>query len=79
MNPTKECPCCGEVKPMTKHHIFPVRHFGRKNNTFIFMLCRECHSELERYIPFAQMPRAFYNAIMLVFKEHLCKRVRRRL
>jgi len=72
MRPTKECPACGVVCSMTSHHIFPVRIYGRKNNNHVLLLCRSCHSHLERYIPYAPMPRDFYNAIVKVFLEHLC-------
>lgn len=76
VRPTKECPACGGVVSMTSHHIFPVRHYGRKNNNHVLLLCRSCHSQLERYIPYAAMPRDFYNAIVIVFLRHLCKRAR---
>lgn len=73
MRPTKLCPGCGEVKKMTAHHIYPRRHFGRgPRNNFIFLLCWECHAELESYIPYRQMERAFYPAIMKRFIEELC-------
>ena len=45
------CPCCGKEAPMTRHHILPRRHFGRKNNREVFLLCRSCHNALERRIP----------------------------
>jgi 5-methylcytosine-specific restriction endonuclease McrA len=44
------CPKCGETKRLTRHHIFPKRHFGA-GHKFLFLLCRECHNELELDIP----------------------------
>ena len=62
------CPKCKEVKPMTRHHIKPVRHFGRgKQNSEIFLLCRECHNQLETLIPFEVMKLEFYYYIIIVF------------
>jgi len=71
------CQCCGELKPNTKHHVYPVRHYGKFQNTSFFMCCRECHSELETYIPMAKMPRKFYPAICLLFKTFLCPLARK--
>ena len=76
MRPTKECPACGEMVAMTSHHIFPRRIYGRKSNNHVILICRRCHSSLERYIPDAPMPRDFYNAIVIVFLEHLCQKAR---
>lgn len=78
MRPIKECPACGVVTNMTSHHIMPVRHYGRKSNNHIILLCRSCHTHLERYIPQAPMPRDFYNAIVVVFLEHLCLKAKRK-
>lgn len=61
-----ECPKCKEVKPMTRHHLYPKRFYG--NTSEIFMLCRECHYALEKLIPLDQiMPRQFYEIIVEVF------------
>lgn len=43
----EECPKCGCNKRLTRHHIFPKRHF--KSNEVI-LLCRECHDKLESII-----------------------------
>ena len=64
----RPCPKCKTEKKMTKHHVFPVRHFGRgKHNQKFFLLCRACHDDLEKLIPYQVMPRAFYTAIIKVF------------
>ena len=43
------CPKCGVNQKLTKHHIVPVRHGGRKKQ--VLFICRECHNELEKVIP----------------------------
>ena len=44
------CPVCGKRKKLTRHHIFPRRWFGKKNNNDIYLLCRDCHRKLEKKI-----------------------------
>ena len=63
-----ECPKCGKEKAMTRHHIYPIRHFGKgKHNKELYLLCRTCHDNLERLIPFEVMPVEFYSAVIQVF------------
>ena len=64
----KQCPKCGEVTKMTKHHVFPRRNFGkgRQNSTY-FWLCWECHQELEKMIPYKRQRRKFYTQIIQTF------------
>jgi len=45
----KICPTCGNKKPLTRHHIYPCQWYHGAGPTY--KLCRDCHSELERYIP----------------------------
>lgn len=61
------CPKCRLQKQPTKHHIFPRRHFGRRTNNHILKLCRECHADLEKMIPFYKMHRDFYKHIIEKF------------
>jgi len=64
----KDCPGCGEHCKMTRHHIYPRRHFGNgKKNSQVFLLCQQCHCELERLIPYEVMPLEFYQAVIRVF------------
>jgi 5-methylcytosine-specific restriction endonuclease McrA len=64
----RPCPKCRAELPMTRHHIYPKRHFGGGGGKDIFLLCRDCHDELERWIPQHQvMPREFYPAIIYAF------------
>lgn len=44
------CPACGENKPLTRHHILPKRYYNGYGE--IILLCRACHNELEKTIPF---------------------------
>ena len=62
------CPKCNEIKILTKHHIRPKRHFGKgRRNPECIDICRECHSELEKRIPFRRMPERFYFHIVRAF------------
>ncbi len=45
------CPSCLYLRDLTKHHIYPVRFFGRPKNSPIMWLCRSCHDEIEKIIP----------------------------
>ena len=63
----RPCPKCHIEKKMTKHHVFPKRHFGTKDNKKVFLLCRDCHDKLERLIPFEVMPKEFYPAVIKAF------------
>ena len=46
------CPKCHRIKHLTKHHTCPKRFFGGKRNKTTLLLCRECHDEIERIIPY---------------------------
>lgn len=62
----KECPACGVVKPMTRHHVMPKRFFSGKGKTEL--ICRDCHDKLELYIPHSEiMPSDFYPMIFRWF------------
>lgn len=70
------CPKCKVRKNLTKHHIFPIRHYGYTNITIC--LCRECHSELEKQIPFDKMDNLFYRQVVKNFlkgKKYEKKRI----
>ena len=64
---TRPCPKCKVEKMLTRHHVYPVRHFGRKDNKEVFLLCRKCHDALEKLIPFERMVRDFYPVIIQSF------------
>ena len=55
------CPKCCGVRELTKHHVYPKR-FRRKNNT-ILLLCRDCHDEIEKILPFEKLEFDTYVAI----------------
>lgn len=47
-----QCVGCGESKPLTRHHVLPVRFYGKgKHNEHIVLLCAPCHHEIETRIP----------------------------
>ena len=56
MKTKRPCVNCGEDDPrkLSRHHIFPVRWFGRKDNHVVVYLCTEngcgCHRSLEALI-----------------------------
>lgn len=54
------CPKCLCIKKLTRHHLFPVRHFGDGPRSPILHLCRGCHDEIERLIPYIKLsPREY--------------------
>ena len=67
------CPKCRRwFENLTRHHVLPVRHFGRSGNSLIFKLCRECHNKLEVIIKKAEEKRGRlakmrYVKILLIF------------
>jgi transcription elongation factor Elf1 len=62
------CPKCNEERPLTKHHVYPKRWFGRgKENQQYLWICRECHDELELLIPYKKKKRNFYVDIVDFF------------
>jgi hypothetical protein len=67
---TKPCPKCHQYCKLTRHHVFPRRWFGKgKNNNYILLICKECHRELEKRIPFSKMPKLFYQQVLNDFLE----------
>lgn len=60
------CPGCNEKTVLTRHHLLPVRHFGKgKHNEHIALLCAPCHAELEVRIPtHPVLPKWQYFAIL---------------
>lgn len=53
------CPACNGVKPLSRHHIKPIRHFGKgRHNDHIVLLCRGCHDDLEVIITRRERYRA---------------------
>ena len=73
-----KCPCCDFVGILTKHHIYPKRHYGKHHSTALFWLCRICHNELETHIPIQRMSHDFYPQILHIFREELCVIARRK-
>lgn len=60
------CPKCGVDKKLTKHHIFPCRHGGRKEQ--VIYICRECHDSLELLIPYDEVDDImFYYEVVITF------------
>ena len=46
------CPNCLQVKYLTKHHVLPKRFYKKQRRPIILMLCRDCHNEIEKEIPY---------------------------
>jgi len=59
------CPKCLAEKPLTRHHVLPRRHF--RENSEIVYLCRDCHSDLEKLIPYDRQSENFYIKIVADF------------
>ncbi len=45
------CPKCHHMSFLQKHHVYPIRFFGRKNNNCTLVLCKDCHFEIEVILP----------------------------
>ena len=58
------CPKCLKMKVLTKHHVYPKRHF---RDSPIFKLCRRCHDALERNIPYHKIEVELYVKILAEF------------
>ena len=71
MRPPRVCPKCREVQPLTHHHVFPRRHYGKTHNRVIIGLCQKCHSELEKLIPFERIEHHRYVQILIRFLENI--------
>ena len=54
------CPKCMELRVMTTHHVFPKRHFGKKDKEYRLDICRNCHDEIERILPFRELRKEEY-------------------
>jgi len=62
----KRCPKCHQKRYLTKHHILPIRMFG-KNDQVIY-LCRRCHDAIERFIPLSKkLTKEAYYRIVIAF------------
>lgn len=58
----RRCAKCSIQDNLTRHHIYPKRHF-RGSNSFL-ILCRDCHDEIEKLIPYEKQPKSFYKEIV---------------
>lgn len=66
--PVGICPKCLEIKHLTKHHCFPKRFFPKQPKPVCLWICRDCHSDLEREIPYRKkMSRDFYLKVVRDF------------
>ena len=63
-----KCIKCREYRKITRHHIYPKRHYGggKKNQSYI-LFCRDCHDDIEKLIPHELIPHKFYTDIISVF------------
>ena len=67
MQPYGLCPKCLAMAYLTRHHIYPRRHFRRQRNPACVHLCRVCHDELERRIPIEKRSKRFYTWVVRDF------------
>jgi len=64
------CPKCLVIKRLTRHHLLPVRHFGDGSRSPILHLCRQCHDEIEKLIPYIKLsPREYFRIARDFLKE----------
>lgn len=45
-----KCSRCYSTDKLTKHHQYPVVHFGHKKDGLMLCLCQECHRKIENNI-----------------------------
>jgi len=62
-----KCKKCGKEKRITVHHVLPRRFYSTEKVNATIELCWDCHMELEKLIPFKQMPRNFYYCVLVEF------------
>lgn len=68
MNGKRSCPKCNQTTKLTRHHILVKRFFGSPDNAPILLICRTCHTELEKLIPEHQMQTVeFYWEVIFYF------------
>lgn len=59
-----KCQKCKKVGWMQKHHKYPRRFFGDKNNPERVILCDSCHKGIERLIPrYEKQSRSWYEKL----------------
>jgi hypothetical protein len=52
MGSNGKCLKCGSTINLSKHHVFPRRHFQNGHRPLLIHLCRQpCHDELEKLLP----------------------------
>jgi len=52
MGSNGKCLKCGSYVNLSKHHVFPKRHFNNGHRPLLIPLCRQpCHDELESLLP----------------------------
>lgn len=62
------CVKCRRLKPKTRHHVLPRRFFGHSENSPCLLICRTCHSELEKEIPEKELQTIeFYWEVIFIF------------
>jgi hypothetical protein len=58
------CPKCSANAELTRHHVYPRRHFRHDDNEIfrhtIFWFCRGCHDKIEVMIPYERQHLTFY-------------------
>lgn len=65
------CPKCHQRRSLGRHHILPIRFFGRGGKSCPSMtipICEDCHRKIERLIPYRdEQEREFYFEVIVVF------------
>jgi hypothetical protein len=55
------CLKCNREGELTRYHVFPRRHYPLQHRPFVVLVCRKpCHDELEKLIPFEEVPLEEY-------------------
>ncbi len=65
------CPHCLSIGRLTKHHIYPKRHYNKKNAPVLW-LCEDCHKEIEKIIPNKKTKKHELLALTIKFLGENC-------
>ncbi len=61
------CERCKEHRYINRHHIYPRKFFGTKENDEVVKLCLLCHAEIHDLLPKEKQEKSFYKSFTMKF------------